>query len=104
MSRDYEELLGNVPEDKVFWLRNSEGIHNLKELLVSLRNMDDETFKFHVNKDKNDFKEWIIHVLKDAKLAKDISRLKKKDKFIVQVKKRIKTLQRGIQRKKKKNN
>ena len=102
MNRDYEELLGNVPEDKVFWLKNGSSICNLKDLLVNLRSMDDETFKFHVNKEKNDFKQWIVHVLRDDKLAKDISRLKRRDKFIVQVKKRIKTLQRSIQRKRKK--
>ena len=97
-----EELLGNAPEKAAFWMKNGLKVMNLKELLVSLRTMDDEVFSFHVNKDKNDFKEWIVDVFQDKKLAKDISRLKKREKIIQQVKKRIKTLQRAIQRKKKK--
>ena len=70
--KEPEKYLSNVPEDKVFWLQNGTKIRNLKELLVSLRTMREEAFISHVNKDKNDFKEWTKHVVKDEKLAKDI--------------------------------
>ena len=39
--------------------------------------MADEVFKFHVNKEKNDFANWIEDILGDKDLAKAIRKSKK---------------------------
>lgn len=55
-----------------FYCKNGQIFFNLKDLLYGLKNMSDETFKMHCNKDKNDFRLWIRDVLKDRKLARAI--------------------------------
>ena len=34
--------------------------------------MDDEVFLHHVNEEKNDFAEWVEHVLEDARCAAEL--------------------------------
>ncbi len=71
----------NVPEDKVFWANGGIIIRNVYELAEALGQMKEKTFKFHVNKKKNDFSEWVRHVVGDEKLADEIARLVMKDKI-----------------------
>lgn len=68
----------DVPDEKVFWLNDGRVLKNLKELKEALRNMEDHVFFHHVNKERNDFYNWIKEVVKDSKLAKGIQRVKTK--------------------------
>jgi hypothetical protein len=87
-----KNILSDVPEDKIFWVNNGRILRNLKDLSSALVDMENTTFTFHVNKDKSDFKNWINDVIGDKKLAKDISKTKKKEIMINKINKRIEQL------------
>lgn len=66
-----KELVQATTEN-AFYCCNGQIYFNLKDLCEGLRNMSDETFAYHCNKYKNDFRNWIRDVLKDKKTARDI--------------------------------
>ena len=70
---DARKLLMDVPAESVFWLKNGRVLWNLQDLQKELSEMDENTFSYHVNKEKNDFSSWIRDVVKDKELANDIS-------------------------------
>ena len=63
------EIFKEVDPDKYFYLHTGEYVKNIAELLGKLRAMDDSTFKYHVNPEKNDFANWIKYVVGDDELA-----------------------------------
>ena len=85
--------LGNVPGEHSFKLRSGKEIMNLNELAVQLAGMDDETFSHHVNGEKNDFRSWILDIVKDEKLAEKLSKAKDRKSMSNAVEKRIKELE-----------
>ena len=84
-----KDILSNVPEDKVFWANDGRVLRNLKDLPAALVDMSNEAFKYHVNEDKNDFKNWILDVVRDEKLAKSIAKTKSKEVLLRKLDKRI---------------
>ena len=56
-----------------FVLKSGESIKSLEELILFLKNMDKETFEYHVNDAKNDFANWMRYVFKASKLADKIA-------------------------------
>ena len=86
------KILNNVPEDKVFWVNDGKVLRNLKDLSAALDDMSKETFKYHVNKDKNDFKNWVEFVVGDKKLANGIGKLKSRTALLRKVDRRISQL------------
>lgn len=87
-----KNILSNVPENKVFWLNDGRILRNLHDLSVVLGNLNEEAFEYHVNKEKNDFKNWINDVIGDKELANDISKTKSKEIMSKKVKTRINQL------------
>lgn len=65
-----------ISPDKFFYLSDGRVLKNLEELADALRNMTGEIFKHHVNKERNDFANWVNDVLEDKKLATDLKRAK----------------------------
>jgi len=82
-------ILDNIEPTKYFFLKNGRVLKNIYELTNSLTSMDDETFKHHVNNEKNDFAEWIRHVFNDEDLANQISRLKTKEAISKKINKKL---------------
>ena len=79
------KLFREIPSEHYFFARNEMIIKSLSELCDALNNMDDHTYMHHVNKERNDFSEWIKDVIGDKKLAKGIRKAKTKEevsKFI----------------------
>lgn len=74
-------LLSKLEPHQYFVLSSGNIVKSFKELVVMLKGMDDETFKYHVGKDKNDFYLWIKNVLKAEAVAKKIERIKDKKKM-----------------------
>jgi hypothetical protein len=66
--------LKDVPQDKVFWCHDGRVMKNLNELVVALREMSKETFRYHVTMDKNDFSNWVREVIGDEILAEDLQK------------------------------
>lgn len=72
-------MLNNVEEGKEFRSRNGENYRNLYELAKALNTMDNDTFSFHVNNDKNDFASWVLDVMKNDELSKTMEGAKTKE-------------------------
>jgi len=66
------KMLGNVPDDKVFWCLGGRVFKNLLELEAGLRKMSDNTFRYHCNETKSDFSNWIRDVIGYEALANDL--------------------------------
>ena len=87
-----DKLLGNVPSDKVFWLSDGQTLQNLADLDRVLKGMKKEVFQHHVNKDKNDFKNWVNDIIGDTDLAGKLDKAKSKAEVAKAVKARINEL------------
>jgi hypothetical protein len=61
--------LSDVAADKVFRCHDGRVIKNLDELGVALREISDDTFRYHVTADKNDFSKWVEDVIGDHELS-----------------------------------
>src|SRR3989344_9387975 len=72
-------ILGKVPEQVSFWLCTNQKLFSLRELSAILMDVGDEVFRYHVNRDKNDFENWIRDVIQDRELAREIARIKTKE-------------------------
>ena|SRR3990170_5888201 len=68
------KILGDVPEDKVFWCSDGRVLKNLAELSIALAEMSDETFSYHSNDTKTDFSNWVKDVIGDEKLSIDLQK------------------------------
>ncbi len=66
------KMLANVPEDKRFWCSDARLLQNLQEMESALKDMSDDTFRYHANETKNDFSTWVKDVIGDEKLAGDL--------------------------------
>ncbi|MEM4637564.1 MAG: acetate/propionate family kinase [Candidatus Woesearchaeota archaeon] len=61
-----------ISPEHYFILKGGTVIKSLEELVVVLKNIDKETFEYHVNSEKNDFSNWIRYVFKLERLADNI--------------------------------
>lgn len=73
-----KKYLEKVPETMVFWCNDGQIFNCLDQLMLGFDMMSDETFMYHCNQDKNDFACWIMDVVGDGELAKDIKKAKTK--------------------------
>ena len=73
-----KKFLEKVPGTMVFWCHDGQVFDDLEHLMMGFDMMSDETFLYHANEDKNDFFCWIIDVIGDGELAKDLKKAKDK--------------------------
>ena len=69
-----QRILGEVPQDKVFWMNDGKILKKLSDLEAALKEMSDNTFHYHVNSEKNDFYKWVGEVIGDDRLARELFR------------------------------
>lgn len=86
--------LKDVHPDHVFRTKSGSAIKNLSELASELATMDDAVFEHHVNEDKNDFHNWVLHIVRDEHLADVLSGIKDRRLMLAAVEKRIEQLER----------
>ena len=98
---DAERILADASPEQCFWVNNGPIIKNLSEMADVLAGMKDEIFSYHVNKEKNDFGNWVRDVLKDEELANDITSVRSKERILKKVQSRLKKLE--IKTRKKRN-
>lgn len=67
-----ERMLGDVPPEKCFWCSDGGVLKNLAELEAALKEMAEETFRYHSNEAKSDFSNWVRDVIGDEKLSRDL--------------------------------
>lgn len=73
-SAEVKKRLGDVEQEKRFWCRDGRVLKSLQELEVALRDMGEETFRYHASEARNDFSKWVMDVIGDEKLSRDLSR------------------------------
>jgi hypothetical protein len=64
-----KSCLSDVAADKVFWCHDGRMIKNLDELGAALWEMSEDTFRYHVTADRNDFSKWVQDVIGDYELS-----------------------------------
>ncbi len=84
-----KELI-NADDANLFWVNGNGSLRNLKDLAESLKTINDETYAYHVNAEKNDFASWTKEVLLDGKLALDLKRAKTQSAALKKVEARLK--------------
>ncbi len=89
-------FLQDVPEDKCFWCVDGRVFRNIRDLAVALKEMSDETFRYHVNEVKNDFSNWIKDVIGDSTLAKTLLGVRDRKKAEKIVSKRIASIEKRL--------
>ena len=88
-SRKQKLSLVQAPEDRRFWEQDGKVLGNLKDLKNALEHIDPKTFAYHVNKGKNDFAKWVGDILKDAKLSKELLKVKTLPTYLKKVEMRL---------------
>ena len=68
--------LGNVSDDKRFWCHDGRNIGNLRELRQALTDMSEETFRYHLSGERNDFSNWIKEVVGDQALGNELRKVR----------------------------
>jgi hypothetical protein len=87
--------LADVPEDKVFWCHDGRVMKNLEELSAGLQQMVEETFRYHVTEQRNDFIKWIQDVIGDYELASELQNISTKNQAAKVVADRVAWLRGG---------
>ncbi len=85
--------LKDVHPEHVFKLKSGSTVKNMYELANELATMDEETFTHHVNEERNDFYNWILHIIRDEHLARVFSEIKDRRLMLAAVEKRIEQLE-----------
>ncbi len=83
-----------------FWLCTNENLRSLNELSEALEKADNDVFRYHVTRDRNDFEAWIREILKDKELAREIARVKTKETLIRKISERIGELKSVVKKRK----
>lgn len=84
-------LSGCMPE-QCFWVNNGPILKSIEELANALPQMSNETFRHHVNGERNDFSNWIRQVIGDKKLAEELTKSSSKDSALKKLKARLNSL------------
>lgn len=83
-------ILGEVPaKEKYFYLASGGHARSLEDLVLLLDHVTEEEFKKHVNPHKNDFSNWIRHVIRDEYLADQIAMVKTRFEVQYYIEKRV---------------
>ncbi|MFT7507660.1 MAG: hypothetical protein ACI92I_000824 [Acidimicrobiales bacterium] len=66
-----------APGKHCFWTSDGQVLEDLNQLQIAFGSMGDEVFLHHVSKAKNDFADWVEHVLEDVACAEALRKSKK---------------------------
>lgn len=67
-----KKLLTEPAPHNQFFVADGSVIKNVAELVWALDKMNEGTYKFHANEEKNDFSSWIRDIFGEEKLAEDL--------------------------------
>ena len=59
-----------APPGSAFWVNNGPALHHLLDLSKFLAIITEEQFRYHTERDGNDFSRWVEVVLSDQKCAR----------------------------------
>ena len=72
--------------ESVFYFHNGQTADSVKALVKVLETLDEDTFKYHCNADKNDFFNWLSTGMNDAKAAAAIKKVKTRTTMLAKLK------------------
>ena len=75
--------------EKMFHFESGRKAKNLKELEEGIRRMSYREFNHHVNTEKNDFANWVAHVLHDRGLADKLETTQSKEITLLKIHERL---------------
>lgn len=84
-----ESILSNIDGDKRFFCVDGQVLHSAEDLQKALKTMDEHTFIYHVNDERNDFAAWINDVLGDVRFAEKFSQIRDQKEAAKKVRARI---------------
>ena len=87
-----KKYLSDCPEQNSFWVNDGNVLKNLDQLMDELKHINDVTFHYHVNENKNDFSNWINDIIGDHYLAKELHQAKTKSSALKKLKERLSSL------------
>ena len=90
------KLLPSCQSDKRFYVCDGTHYSNYYEFFNGLKTMEEKTFIYHANENKNDFASWVRNVFEDHRLAKEIAKLSTPRGMAKKVEGRIKVLQKNL--------
>lgn len=79
---DWKLQKKEVTPEHHFTLKNGQKLTSFRDLLEALSFIDDETYNYHVTEDRNDFAEWVEHILEEEKLAEKIRNKKAREELL----------------------
>lgn len=82
--------LKTAEPEQAFWLANGEILHTLVDLAEVLRVIDETVYAYHVDDSRNDFADWVEHVLADIECARDLRQCQTHSKACGVVEERLK--------------
>ena len=85
-------ILSDVHPNHEFRIHMGATVKNLRELADALEIMDEDAFKHHVTKDRNDFHNWVRDIITDAELSSRLLNAKKREDAVKCVRKRVEEL------------
>jgi len=91
-----KRYLCDAAPEQCFWVNNGPILKNMEDLAAAMEGMSNEAYSYHANNDKNDFSNWVKHVVGDAKLANDLLSSRNKDSALRKVRSRLNSLKKKI--------
>lgn len=88
--KDISHLKNDVEASKAFWVCDGQVLMNLVDLTHALKEMSEDVYKSHANKDKNDFADWIKDVMGEKKFSENIRKSRNKESMIKKLKRKLK--------------
>ncbi|MBS3101699.1 hypothetical protein J4204_06240 [Candidatus Woesearchaeota archaeon] len=87
-----KRYLCDAAPEQCFWINNGPILKNIEELANALPGMAEDTFRHHVNNEKNDFSSWVRDVIGDQKLANELASSKNRDSALKKIRNRLNSL------------
>ncbi|WMJ73004.1 hypothetical protein RCC89_07495 [Cytophagaceae bacterium ABcell3] len=72
--------------EKYFYVQDGKVLTGLDDLVNCMPEISEEAFAHHVNKEKNDFYNWVSEVIGDQEFANSIKKVKTKNGFLKKIK------------------
>lgn len=88
-----KNILRQLKPEEYFYLHDGSAIKNIKEVPEVLEKISEDTFRYHVNPQTNDFAKWVRFLSDDQDFAAIVAKCIKKNDMINAVKDKLTSLE-----------
>lgn len=89
--KSMKKIMMVATDDRCFWTHDGPVLRNLSDLAHAFTKITNDQYKYHVNKQKNDFAAWVEFVLLDPECARALRKVKSRIEARASVLKAIKS-------------